>query len=374
MPKSKDASLQYRHYGWQVSPYTAKTRAGLRFKRASFEDIAPDYRTMKKRLAPKVGRIIMPVMETPEGEYLQDSTVILDHLEQQFPERPLLPVTPRQRLLCRLIELYADEWLPSIALHYRWYYKEQNYAFITREFGASALPNWPGFVQRFLGRKLADRMQSYLPLCGVTERSVPAVERWCERLLSILEDHLQQHRYLLGASPCVADLALYGPIYAHLYRDPYSSALVKQHPALVDWIHRLGEGAPEAKAGQWLEKDAVPSTLDPLLQMIFGEMFPSLNQLVERVSVWLEEHPDADTLPRALGKIDMHIQGVTETRACITYTYWMLQRVLDDYQSLSCAEQQSVDQWLEPCGVLDALQLRLPEPLRLERCRLRRSL
>jgi glutathione S-transferase len=43
------------------------------------------------------------------GLVLYDSTVILEYLEEAYPQPPLFPQTPVERARCRLDELYADE-------------------------------------------------------------------------------------------------------------------------------------------------------------------------------------------------------------------------------------------------------------------------
>lgn len=55
------------------------------------------------------------------GLTLYDSTVILEYLEDAYPDPPLYPRTPDQRARCRLFELFADEIMlvPLRALMHR---------------------------------------------------------------------------------------------------------------------------------------------------------------------------------------------------------------------------------------------------------------
>src|SRR3546814_13148412 len=73
-----------------------------------------------RRIPAKTGAMVMPVVVTPEGEWLQDTTHIVDVLEQRFPDAPVLPATPRQRIVAELLEMWADEWWIPAAMHYRW--------------------------------------------------------------------------------------------------------------------------------------------------------------------------------------------------------------------------------------------------------------
>jgi glutathione S-transferase len=43
------------------------------------------------------------------GLVLYDSTIIIEYLDEAYPESPLFPESPNERARCRLDELYADE-------------------------------------------------------------------------------------------------------------------------------------------------------------------------------------------------------------------------------------------------------------------------
>ena len=48
------------HFGWLVSPYSAKTRAYLEFKGIPFEDHVPSARRLYTEIRPAVGRVLTP--------------------------------------------------------------------------------------------------------------------------------------------------------------------------------------------------------------------------------------------------------------------------------------------------------------------------
>ncbi|MEH6636896.1 MAG: glutathione S-transferase N-terminal domain-containing protein, partial [Halioglobus sp.] len=98
----------YQHLAHEVSLYSGKTRAYLRYKNIPFDEhLSLD---VHDRIKTEVGKKIVPVVVTPEGEYLQDTTVIIDRLEQRFPTPSVYPDTPAQKLVALLLELYGDEW------------------------------------------------------------------------------------------------------------------------------------------------------------------------------------------------------------------------------------------------------------------------
>ena len=104
--------MTYKHFGWLVSPYSAKTRVYFRFKGLPFEDIAPSVLRMYRTISPAVGRVVMPTVLQPDGTWLQDTSDIIDALEHKHPEPSITPEGPRQRVASLLMELHADEWMP----------------------------------------------------------------------------------------------------------------------------------------------------------------------------------------------------------------------------------------------------------------------
>jgi len=77
-------------------------------------------------------------------------------------------------------------------------------------------------------------------MLGITEETRGCIEHSYEAFLDEFSAHLQQHKFLLGGRPCLADFAFYGPLYAHLYRDPASGEVMKSRaPKVVKWVERL---------------------------------------------------------------------------------------------------------------------------------------
>lgn len=350
-------SPHYRHYGWECSPYSSKTRAYLRYKQIPFEDNHPTLIGMKRVIERKVGFIVMPVVVTPDGSAIQDTSDIIDHFEAEFPERSIWPQSPTQHLAAALLELFADEWVPLIAMHTRWDLPA-NRKFITGEFGRCAMPWLPEFLSRRLARPMANKMSSYLPVLGITAATRPAIDAWANELLDTLDDHLAEHHFLLGGQPCIGDFAMYGPLYAHLWRDPGSRQMVESRRHLHAWIQRLREPAA-LPPGQYLAADAVPAAVVSILTRMFKEQFPVLRRTVDAVSQWLDDHPGSARIPRGLGETDFALGGVTSTRKILSFQQWMLQRPLDYYQALDADARAPVDAFLKTVGGLDAMQIKL---------------
>ena len=53
----------------------------------------------------------IPVLQIPEDDVWQDTTVIIDHMEKRFPQSSVYPATARRKLAALILEVFGDEWL-----------------------------------------------------------------------------------------------------------------------------------------------------------------------------------------------------------------------------------------------------------------------
>ncbi len=360
-------------FGWEVSPYTAKTRSYLAYKGIEFKQKVPSAFTLKGKIKKDVGQMIMPVVYHNDMA-LQDSSVIMDFFEQSVPQKSIIPNNSSQKILSLILEMFADEWLPMAALHYRWNYPE-NRSFILREFGKSALPYWPSFFQVKLAKSFAQKMYGYLPIMGISKDMQPALEKNTLNILNALNEHLGSNKktnenpFIFGSQPSFADFALFGPIYAHLHRDPFPNNLVAQYAHVLKWINTLLE-QPQNIEGQWSSHESNIDSLMPLLQIWASHHAPLIRHTISSIGQWMKEHPEAEKLPRSIGKVDINIEGQSEKRLNFTYGYWMWQRIRKQYQDLTEQEQQPLNEILKSLKVMDLFDQAMPCQVELKRCRL----
>ena len=83
-------------------PYAARARIALAEKGLAYEAAEIDLDDRPGWLYEKnpLGRV--PVWEEDEGLVLPESAVIMEYLEERYPEPPLLPLDPAERALARL--------------------------------------------------------------------------------------------------------------------------------------------------------------------------------------------------------------------------------------------------------------------------------
>jgi stringent starvation protein A len=90
-------------------PYCARVRILLAEKRVPYEPVEVDLDDRPGWIYGKnpTGRV--PVLEEDEGLVLPESRVIMEYLEERFPEPPLWPADAAARALARLLlERFAD--------------------------------------------------------------------------------------------------------------------------------------------------------------------------------------------------------------------------------------------------------------------------
>lgn len=328
--------------GVDRSHFSAKLRPALRYKQLHYVEYPPDPREIQRR----TGLGFVPVLISPDDETLQDTTDIIDALEVRIPEPALLPPDPLNMAVCRLFELYADEFFPIVSMRTRWAYPE-NEAELRRAFSA-----FSGDVTR--GNAVADLMSGYLPLLGITPETLPAIDAHLDDMLAALCRHFRDHRFVLGERLSLADCALMGPLYAHLYLDRVTrKKLYEEAIEVCMWIERCNRPVP-GSMGAWFNGE-YPQSLVDVLKLIGQDAAPMLAALGQAFDAWAAADADSGMeLPRGVGEYQSELRGVTVTAAVRSYVPWKLQRLRRAVDGHARDAQVRVDEALVRwgCGVL----------------------
>ena len=109
----------YRIIGAEMSPYSVKVRSYFRYKGIPHQwmlrNAASQAEFEKHAKMP-----IIPLVVTPEGTGIQDSTPIIDAIEKLHPQPSIHPDDAVARFISALIEEFGDEWGNKWMFHYRW--------------------------------------------------------------------------------------------------------------------------------------------------------------------------------------------------------------------------------------------------------------
>ncbi len=326
----------YIYHGADVSYFSGKVRPALPHKSLWYREVIPDYKQIRDR----TGTMFIPVLMTPEGEGIQDTSAILDYLEERHPNPPLYPKTPVQRVIAYLVELYSDEIALLPGMHYRWAFEESIHK-ARIDFGFAS-------GRADAGHRFADRMSGSLPFLGVTKESGPAIEAHLAELMEILCRHFDEHRFLLGDAMSLADCALMGPFYGHLFRDAAPRVVLYETAFRVCcWIERMNR--PPTDQTQWLAGDAIAPTLREALG-VMADGVPMLVSAVAAIEDWADENASDEAAPRAIGLTRSQYRDVSLQCGARPYTLWMVQRAHDAYRALSDGDRVRVDATIEGTG------------------------
>ncbi|GBD26202.1 hypothetical protein HRbin30_01532 [bacterium HR30] len=250
---------KYRLFGNELSPYSVKVRSYLRFKGIEHDWVVRNAAT-EDEFSRHAKLPLIPLLLTPEGEALQDSTPILETLEERYPEPSIVPKDPSLAFLSALLEEYADEWLNKPMFHYRWYYEADAESAADR-LAASLMPGADPTTARSMIRQ---RMVDRLPLVGSSAETKDTIESSYQRIVDLLEVHLSRRSYIFGERPALADFGLFGQLY-QCQSDPTPGRLLRERaPHVQQWVERMLHPRTLGPFEKW-------DTLAPTLEPIFRE-------------------------------------------------------------------------------------------------------
>lgn len=358
--------MTFTLYGAPVSLYTGKARSYLRTQGIDFVEEAPGSDRYLNHVVPTVGRWIIPCLETPDGEIIQDGADIIDWFDRgpgvDLRRHSVYPDSPVLLAISHVFELFGGEGLLRPAMHYRWNFDDQNLAFLNSEF-ALLVPGGTHDEKAFLHN--SGRMRNAAVTFGVTPESIPAIEAAFEEWLDLFSAHLVDHPYLVGGRPTVGDYGLIAAMWAHLYRDPAPSMIIKQRaPRVGRWVERMTTCEPylheyDGHDGSLIDDDNVPETLVALMRFVAEEYLPEISAHVHVANEWLADNPQIEAGTNGLenpgarglkggrgltgrGAATFEWRGQQLTTGVMPYRFWLMQRLHDDLASASSDEQSRV--------------------------------
>ncbi len=260
--------MTYRIYGSELSPYSVKVRSFFRYKKLDHEWI-PRSPAVQSEFQKYAKLPLVPLVVTPEGEGIQDSTPILERFEASHPEPSVTPDHPALAFVSALLEEYGDEWGNKWMFHYRWRYQPDVWS--TAERIAQQMMGEQGTLAVAQTRAaVAERMMGRLGFVGSNDKTEPLIEASFTRALGLIDAHLASRPYLLGGRPAMADFGLWGQLY-EAATDPTPGAIMRASaPNVMAWLQRML--SPRAE-GEFESLSALAPTLMPLLREEVGALF-----------------------------------------------------------------------------------------------------
>jgi len=261
---------RYRIFGSELSPYSVKVRSYFRYKNIPHEWIIRS-NANEDEFRQHAKLPLIPLVLTPDGHALQDSTPIIEQLETLFPDPPVHPSDPAAAFLSALIEEYADEWGNKPMFHYRWFYPADQQSAGER-IARSMMPGISDADLSAAVEMVKQRMTGRLAFVGSSAATKDQIEASYVRQLEILERHLSRRTYLFGARPVFADFGLYAQLY-QCSTDPTPASIMRARaPHVVQWIQAMLGPRNEGELEPWEQLE--PTLLPLLTDEVGGTFFP----------------------------------------------------------------------------------------------------
>ena len=324
----------YRIFGSEMSPYSVKVRSYFRYK-----DIPHEWCEGQGEEAKKFQKLpLVPVVATPEGDGLQDSTPILEKMETRFPEPSIHPDDPALAFVSALLEDFGDEWGNKWMFHYRWARPADQDSAAAR----LVRSNMPGLSdEQYAGmeKMIKERMVPRVWFVGSNEQTAPQIESSFHEVVAQLDAHLAGRPFLLGGRPAFADFGLWGQIY-NAWTDPTCKDIVEKNgPHVVAWIQRMLSPRSEGAFESW--SDLAP-TLMPILKDHVGGLY----------GPWMVAN--AAALERGDEEYSLEVRTGTWTQKPQKYHARALAKIREKYAAV--ADKSTLDPILEEAGCLAMLQ------------------
>jgi glutathione S-transferase len=276
---------RYRILAGPGSPYSHKMRAVMRHRR-----IAHDWKivlggfdgTGWTEKMHGLHKSQWPIVRFPDGTYWTDSTPIIHELEARHPgDRSVIPPSPAQRFLARLIEDFADEWLPLPLMAFRWT-SDEDVAFCARRqmqgwLGAASEADLAAGIARFIARQ--QKLRTILGAGNPAAMDVFLAQY--AAFAEVLEAGLSQQLFLFGNRPSIADFGLYGML-SQFVIDPTPARILRQRAVrLFQWTYYVDDLS--GHDGDWSQAPAPSDTVSALVKLAGRSLLPMLVAVSEAV-------------------------------------------------------------------------------------------
>ncbi|MBW2498709.1 MAG: glutathione S-transferase family protein [Deltaproteobacteria bacterium] len=258
----------YRVYGVELSPFSVKVRSYLRYKQVPHEWVVRNVDTMADYQ--KYAKLpIIPLVVTPEKQGIQDSTPIMETIDERFPEPSTHPPDSTTGFLSLLLEEFGDEWGNKWMFHLRWA-REEDQLSAGGRIAATMAPAGDESARLAIRTKVIERMLGRTFFVGSSAQTAPQIEDSFREAIEQLEAHLATRPYLFGGRPSFGDFGLWGQIY-NAWTDPTGAAWIESTaPSVLDWIQRMLWPRVEGEFESWA---SLETTLAPFIERQVGALF-----------------------------------------------------------------------------------------------------
>lgn len=243
---SSTAKYEYDVYISDVSYFSGKFEAYLRYRQIPYRRIHADAKTFATTIFNQTGMMQVPVVhELHRDIWLRDTTPMIDWFESEYTfDTALSPPDPALHFLHKLLEDFADEWLWQPAMYWRWMFKPSA-KLLGRRIAEEVLQTSPlptGIAARCYSWR---QKREWLYADGMTNSNRAHIAKRYSKTLFALENILKTQPYLSGNQPGLADIGFFGPFFRHFGIDPYPAEIMRlEAPHVHEWLAKLWNAQP----------------------------------------------------------------------------------------------------------------------------------
>lgn len=343
-----DASVPgYKAYVSDVSYYSGKLEAYLRYAGIPHERIEINTRILREVILPATGFMKVPAMQCADGRWLKDTTPMIAWLDARHGRPSIYPADAAQKFIALLVEDYADEWLWRPAMYYRWNFGD-SHTLLRRRLGRE-LSIDTAYWSYGLGWYM--RWRQYLTFVradGVRRHNEGEIQALYARTLDQLGKLLASRPYLLGARPSIVDFAYFASMFRHFALDPHSAKqMVDTAPAVYAWVARVWNARATREGEGALERFDSPDW-----EPVFGEIGRDYLRYLDA---------NAEAHARGAKRFDLQL-GATRypSMPVVRYRVACREQLLRAWGALDAAAAQAVHQRLGASGVAEWLRTAKP--------------
>ncbi|CAN0597710.1 unnamed protein product [Ectocarpus sp. 12 AP-2014] len=229
--------------------------------------------------------------------------------------------------------------------HYRWYYDQD------AENAGNLIPL--GFDVSLRDEDLqtakqwfSERQISRLYVVGSNDQTAGVIDASYRRLLTALEAHFSNHRFLLGNRPGAGDFGIFGQLTQLVGFDPTPRAIAHElSPRTVAWVDQMeDQSGHEPQETDWLTLGRSSDSLRNVFKEIGRVYAPA--QLANAAAVAAGEK-----------SWETEIDGATWTQRTFPYQAKCLKWTNELYAALDAEHRKSVDMLLDGTGCESMLGL-----------------
>ena len=192
-------------YQFEMSQYSEKVRLILDYKGVAYRKIEVTPGVGQLELFRLSGQRRVPVLKDG-STVISDSTAIAMYLDRKYPDKPLIPVDPKERGVCLLIEEWADASIGIKSRKVLYGALSQNQGFRT-----SILPSGtPDLLKTLVGAVPPELLDILGTGVGFGSDAVKEAKDDLKQDLEALSLLLLDRPYLVTNYPCLADFAVAG--------------------------------------------------------------------------------------------------------------------------------------------------------------------